>query len=537
MKECDDLQFLTKRYWDVCDEHGIDDQLKWYIAEKHPELGSKSLLQAELEHSRGSFDAEKTQRQTLVLLVGLTIDPLLQSVCVHRPQRIVLLLNEAGYPLEQWHVFAYHVIDAVKLLACEGLIDAVPSFPGEEGHAGFKVKDSPQAVFGKLVEVLRDETDVVIDVTGGKKSMVSGAYLYAAYSGVEISYVDFDEYDVKQRRPYGYTCRIDRLSDPYREFALRDWERVRSLYNRYQFREAGEILEENILPVMGQRLPDSEGPVERLVGLMEYYEAWERGDFREARCIGVRIEQLAKSHRLSFSQPTAVTELGDIWFETEANSYEFRKIPKGFYGHEHELKAYVCDELSRVCRLVKFNEDYRSAFLRAGALNEIVMVGRLAALVIVKEERQRLLDALNERTPTGRQVFSGLAKTSLVIGKNRKCDVEWWSGPEPAITVANIPMKDWWNQTAFKDNPDQSENEGWRQFLDIRDKLAHRYLSVSKKWAEDAYEFVRANVQDWFHSLGGSGDCSIFKTEALPWPQLCELSGVSDFLPPRLKRE
>lgn len=70
MKECDDLQFLTKRYWDVCDEHGIDDQLKWYIAEKHPELGSKSLLQAELEHSRGSFDAEKTQRQTLVLLVG-----------------------------------------------------------------------------------------------------------------------------------------------------------------------------------------------------------------------------------------------------------------------------------------------------------------------------------------------------------------------------------------------------------------------------------------------------------------------------------
>ncbi len=531
------LQFVTNRYWDICDERSIDDQLKWYIAQRHPELGSKSLLQAELEWSRRSGDAEETQCQTLVLLVGFSIEPLLQSVCVHRPQKIALFLNEAGYLLEQPHSFAYHVTNAVKILACEGLLDVVPLFPGEEGHAGFKVEDSPQAVFRKLVEVLRDETDVVIDVTGGKKSMVSGAYLYAAYSGVEISYVDFDKYDPKRRRPYGYTCWIDKLSDPYREFALRDWERVRSLYNRYQFREAGEILGEDILPVMEQRLPNSKDSMKRLVEFMEYYEAWDRGDFREARRVGTRIEQFAKSHKFSFSQPTAVTELGDIWFEIEANSYEFRKIPKGLYGHEHKLKAYVCDELSRVCRLIRFNEDYRSAFLRAGALNEIVMLGRLVVLVTCREERQRLLDALDERTPTARQVFGGLAKTSLTIGKNRKFDISWHHGPEPAITVTNTPMQDWWSQTAFKDNPNQSENDGWMQFLDIRDKLTHRYLSVPRKWAEDAYEFVRANVQDWSQSLGGSGNCSIFKTEALPWLKLCELSGISEFLPHVLKRE
>jgi hypothetical protein len=125
------------------------------------------------------------------------------------------------------------------------LLDQPPEFPGKGGKQGYPVADSPEAVFQTLVDVLHDETDVVIDVTGGKKSMVSGAYLYAAYAGARISYVDFEEYDPKYRRPYGYSCKIGELANPYQEFALREWERVRNLYERYQFREAREIVNSN----------------------------------------------------------------------------------------------------------------------------------------------------------------------------------------------------------------------------------------------------------------------------------------------------
>ena len=60
--------------------------------------------------------------------------------------------------------------------------------------------------------------------------------------GSRISYVDFEEYDENERRPYGFGCKIGELTNPYKEFALHEWERVRVLYERYQFRDAQMLL-------------------------------------------------------------------------------------------------------------------------------------------------------------------------------------------------------------------------------------------------------------------------------------------------------
>ena len=491
-----------------------------YIGKGQERLDGKSLLEAELELARQTKHITANPCETLVLLVGFSLEPLLQSVCVYQPQKVILLLNKTGYPgktHEMWDVFAQHVVEAIGHLVKKKLLDQPPEFPGEKGKQGYPVADSPEAVFQTLVDVLHDETDVVIDVTGGKKSMVSGAYLYAAYAGARVSYVDFEEYDAERRRPYGYSCKIGELANPYQEFALREWERVRALYERYQFQEARAVLD-SILPTMTKVMEETEQPLCTLAAFLEYYEQWDRGEYRSAK-------QSAQSLP-GFEQPGAVVGLGDQWFEIAGS--DFSQKPRHFYGNLPALQVYVWDELVRIRRLIDYNEDYRSAFLRAGGVNEIVMLARVVSLVPDGTDKDSLLNALDERTPDVRRLFIALLdpdKTTMDVQK----DIPFRNAPGLRISRPT-PVNPWWKATnLFK------ANDGWETFLTRRNELAHKYFSVPKEWAEDALAFVRANFEDFLKSIPASEVQTVVRTEALPWSELCDLCGLSRFLPPTLR--
>jgi len=526
------LRNITKHYWEC--EQGLDERLKWYITHPHEKLGNKSLLEAELAAAERRENLKAEPCKTLVLLVGHSLEPLLQSVCVYKPSRVVFLLNEDGYGDEEWYEFARHLTEAVGHLAEKGLLDGMPEFPGKGDDQGYPVKDEPHAVFQKLVEVLKDETEVVIDVTGGKKSMVSGAYMYAAYAGTRISYVDFDEYDSEYRRPYGYTCKIDGLSNPYEAFALRQWEQVRALYKRYQFREARlllvghqqdkpQYLQKPILEHMKEYLPGSETSIKQLEQILECYELWDAGLYNEsAQKVKEIQEQIS-----SFEPPTTVTRLGGKWFTTE--QAHFKGAPPNFYEDTPELRAYVLDELARIQRLID-NEDYRSAFLRAGSLNEIVMLARLVKLVTNQEQRTRLLTALQSKTPSAQSVFKYLSKPagiSFTVGRGG-ADIFISSFEGEVITVTVEKEMTWWQNVNLFDG-----HGSWQEFIQRRNDLAHKYYSPPRPWAEDALAFVRANVEDFWEPIE---DINVH-TEALSWPELCKLTGVAGFLPPNLRKE
>ena len=88
-------------------------------------------------------------------------------------------------------------------------------------------------------------------------------------------------------------------------------------------------------------------------------------------------------------------------------------------------------------------------------------------------------------------------------------------------------MTPWWKKTRFF-----NADDGWDAFLTRRNELAHKYFSVPKEWAEDALTFVQANFEDFLgHPMG---DLKV-RTEALPWSDLCDLCGLSCFLPPTLR--
>jgi len=465
---------------------------------------------------------------------------------------VVLLLNQEGYISEDWHDYAANVAEAIGRLKEAGLIPAMPELPGENGKFGYPVAASPAAVFGRLVRLLCDRAEqesVVIDVTGAKKSMVTGAYLYAAYAGCRISYVDFDgdAYDQRHRRPYGYRCKIGELSNPYQLYALRQWELVRKKYEDYQFREARRVLETEIRPVMTEYLKEeteylkeSENALNLLAQFLEYYDQWDRGDYRQARETGEEIKR--RMAGITFEQPHAVVELGAMWFQTgpDVGVFNGAPEPKDLYGDIRKLVVYILDELSRVERLIQHNEDYRSAFVRAAALNEVIMLGRLVAAVADGHERERLLNALKDKTPSASALFKALQKSSFTIGKRGKTCIGWEEGPEPPIQVTgHQPMDPWWQKSPFPGLTDASgqTQPGWDRFLYVRNKLTHTYLSVPKEWAEKALEFVRLNFEEWIGHLGPQApDCQQFVTRALEWPRLIELIGLSRLLPPSLRR-
>ncbi len=512
----DTLRSITQNYWDQ--EQGLDERLRWYITHPHEQLGNKSLLEAELAEAERRGNLKAKPCTTLVLLVGHSLEPLLQSVCVYKPKKIVLLLNRKSYPVgpgkrpKKWYAYAEHFVEAVQILIEQHwphcTIEWNIEFPGETGYQGYPVEDNPDAVFQKLVEVLRDEQDVVIDVTGGKKSMVSGAYMYAAYAGTRISYVDFDEYDPEYRRPYGYTCKIDGLSNPYKAFALREWERVRALYQRYQFRETKQILDGEIRPAMAKWPQNATEAVDLLSNILHFYDLWDSGNYREAN---VSLATLPR-----FNAPDAVTVLGPGWYEFQEDQISQR--PRHFYADVRKVQVYVCDELARISRLIEYNEDYRSAFLRAAALNEVVLVARLVEYVD-EGIRSDLLKALDERTPTASDLFEWLKD----LTKPPK-----WKKMKMELPLKN-KMNPWWTETKTAYN----DKEGWREFLNHRNKLAHTYFSVPQKWAQDALAFVQANVEDFWGPIANMK----VHTKALPWPELCELTGVAEFLPPSLRKK
>jgi len=460
--------------------------------------------------------------QMLVLLVGQSVEPLLQSVWAHRPKELLLILNRQYDEETTGDNFASTV---------RGLLSQLPSEQrvAEENIQQQVVEPRPANVFRALVERLRDREGVVIDITGAKKSMVAGAFLYAAYANVPVSYVDFDDvnFSAKYGKPYGYASHIRSFENPYTAFALRDWEQVRQLYRRYKFRDARRLLlgedgndkAKTVLATMRKYLPESAPATRALADLLRCYELWDAGLYNES---AEHAQKIA-----GFQPPTAVGRLGGKWFEVDRA--QFKEALPNFYEDTPEFRAYVYDELARIERLIDFNHDYRSAFLRAGSLNEVVMLARLVKLVDDDPQKDELVRALQNRTPGAYSVFDNLRKRvghSFQIGPQKNdtyYEISSHGAPEITITIAE-PM-DWWREVHL------FEGQGsWKHFINRRNDLAHKYYSPPHEWAQDVLSFVQANVEDFWEA----DTAKDIDTEALPWSEMCGLTGLKEYLPPNL---
>lgn len=392
-----EIEDLTQTFWVEKERDNVDAWQHYLVRAEsgHGEIKDFSLLAYEMVYAKER--AEKEDRKlsyfpapqpntTLVVLVGESWEPIFQSIWAHNPQRLVPIVNEK-YPNRQaessdaktsgsdyWAGIRHWLQKLLKQqphgdrwnLSGDFLPQIVENSQGIQPENSFlSVKDDPDEVFRFLQEhlgrcLLDDPTcRIVVDITGAKKTMVAGAFMFAAYNNVEICYVDTERH--RNGRPYGYSCCFRVVSNPMKTFFLQSWDKLGKLYDQYDFSGALNLLPED------ETFPQIEN-LRRFLMLCHYWETrqWPLG-------WEIVAENLPED--LDPHVPLVVQELHKFMPQAEASELK----PDLFFNPKHVV-IYVHDELHRVHRLLSIKESYREAFSRAYAVYETLFKARVILL-------------------------------------------------------------------------------------------------------------------------------------------------------------
>lgn len=558
----------------------------------------EQLLGVELTYARDNPLPDGTPRlrqihnlHALAMTVGETFEPLLQAVCVLQPRRLILVLNKS-YGTTPGRDHGSSLCRSIEHLKTVDLPDCFR--PIVSGVTPIVLdEDTPTDTFRALQQAFRHPESQpppgwvnAVDITGAKKSMVVGAFLYAAHSDLPITYVDFEEYNSDFGKPYGYLCKIGQIADPYQAFQLRDWEQVRQLYNSCNFRRArqmiGHAVEEDrpgsgILGAMSGHLGDGKADrslyapsdierVDRLVRLLLVYEEWDNGEYRRARDQLNEFEPPLPADVM----PWAVWELGSNWPSAAGVDDpgqaakklldEHLELKRGKTGPEDSifdqpvrLLAYVQDELAKIGRLLEHDEDYRSAFLRAAGLEELLLKARWCLCFLGNE-----LDLVDRQAPAVRPgslspaeasrwfralvEYSGADVMRDVLVQRRPLFLERLDGQatlkaKPTIDVPQL-QKYWADSALDFDHLRTPHREV--VFTKLRGEAIHTHLYIPLAVAKAALDLVQVSVHEFernwlehFHP-GATRIAEGKPMDAPSWKRLCEACDL-DFLPPRLR--
>jgi tetratricopeptide (TPR) repeat protein len=143
--------------------------------------------------------------------------------------------------------------------------------------------------WNKLKEMgIKEPKKVAIDITGGKKTMVSGAFTAAAIYGFDIWYVDSGEYDPILQTPVPGTERYIEVLNPLDVFSIKDRQNAENLFNNGRYQEAYELLNRAINLLKREEYADFiKGTeivqeVEKLYPWAQMYSHWDRMEYTEA---------------------------------------------------------------------------------------------------------------------------------------------------------------------------------------------------------------------------------------------------------------
>ena len=523
------LKKMTKEYWRQLD-YIPDYRLttNYYIEE---------LLPQEIKYARerGNLPSDVSDCKHLVMLVGHSVEPILQSIYTYNPDEITLVMNASyGEELTGNNMRQYISKEIEELFK----IHKLDRNNTKTIHHVVLPKDAQQThieVFKLFVKEIQDTKGLLIDITGAKKSMVAGAFLFATFTGTDVTYVDFADsaYDSKKRRPYGYGCIIKKLDNPYQAFGLRDWETIRNFYQNYRFADALVLLDDNLVQTMETYLPGSKNAVELLIKIIECYKEWDRGQYDKAYTLYEKITKINNE----FQPPDAISLLGKSHHVNENNG---NFLPIGSHnwltdyydGDKETFRVYLRDELARIKRLLVKVQDFRSVVIRSASLNEVVNLARLVKQLDDSSihSKDDLLEALRERTPPAKKLFEQLCKRE---GTN--------------FSLTNIPRQRGWPQNLRDIQFKITKSLSWMNelpmhgsslgksgvhFLYYRNHLVHCYYAPSKKLAQDTYNFIEKNINDFLKEHNSEHH----NTEIMNWEEICRLTGLATFLPQPLTR-
>jgi hypothetical protein len=523
----------TAQYWRDWDAKAIPGSLKKYISTLLPhELKAARKIEAARKDEGKRLPDDSEKADTLVLLVGFSFEPLLQSVCAYKPKKVLLVLND----IYSENIDGQMIGDWLTKLIRKLPADLLPKQPEEIG--AHEINDStgeeqfitqpaqPEKVFQFLIDQLlrnpkADKNDrIVIDITGAKKSMVTGAYLFGALTNCTLSYVDFDAYEPERFRAYGYSCRIGKIGNPYHSFRIANWHRVQERYNHYALGEAADLLGEIIADFRETKLFEREdkkdeknelGKLGQLKKVIEFYASWDAGDIPKA------YEQwISEIKAMGIEAPMAIQVLGPEWKKVEqtaspspavgdfAESHGAMDKWASLLGTNHwqAMLAYAQDELAKIQRIFKLQGDARAAFIRAANLHEYTLKFRLLILTSIEDG----IDV------TSGDIFSvAFFKASLAIlfstdpsrgdilqkfHERNRIRIQ----TSPRLQSLNLKMFPGWDEILYTRirNGEREDVRLVDQFREVRNATVHSLSVISEGAAKNAVKFIE---KDWDNLL------------------------------------
>jgi hypothetical protein len=511
---------------------------QYFIGKWDPKKYIKELLPNELKYLMLQNQVKTHPSEILVQLVGFSWDPLFVSLCIYKPKKLALILNKF-YNDKEGAAKGDEYLEYIKELKCSSLIEKAPEIypdPCEPLR-----NDTPEEVFQFLqkhiLPLLNRGEKAVIDITGAKKSMVSGAYLFASYTNCPVSYVDYDEYSEEYRRPIGYTCKINELENPSELFRLHDWERVRNLYSQYSFKGALELIRD--IRKGTERF--SIGGAERLdlfEKCLEFYGLWDNGDFKSA---WNEYQELA-NHVNGLPCPHAVEKLHDIWPDKTDLDDGIKKleghcnIEESIYLKDDEIVTYSCDELEKIGRLIDINEDFRSALLRSAGLNEFLLRARIVKLwmqndfVLETDGKEESRKDIKQNKKADKEILKA-------HGVHLFKSLRWKPCRKKKDYVIKFSLGDSGEAIGHRSKNAQFLKNFWKKISELgdifnyRNKTIHFCLVIPREYAVNAKKVAKANLTD-FKEYWIDHEIPEGNYEVVPWEQLLGVCGI-DFLPRR----
>jgi CRISPR-associated protein (TIGR02710 family) len=173
-------------------------------------------------------EAKLKKYKYLIMPVGFSPEPLILWIRAFKPEKVFFITTpNTTEKINQIAQYAHLRFDQVKYYV-------VSSSDSTEIYEQIK-----NIIY--LDKLENSLNEIAIDITGGKKSMVSGCTLAANYLGIDVLYVDYETYNPQFRKPQPGSELPTKLEDPLEVFGDRELERGIVKFNSGDFSSASEI--------------------------------------------------------------------------------------------------------------------------------------------------------------------------------------------------------------------------------------------------------------------------------------------------------
>ncbi len=197
--------------------------------------------------------------QHLISLLGFSPEPVILFIRATNPEKVLFIHSEE----------TEHSLDLIQRWTGLTLSKVVKTLVDSS---------DPTGVYRAIKDFVKGKAprSILIDITGGKKSMVGGAAMAGNLLNIDTGYVDYEKYINGLREPEPGTEYPIILKNPFQVFGDLDLEKAKEAFNRCDFDRCLNILTE-----LDQKAEDIWG-IRKLILLTKAYQRFDSFHFEEA---------------------------------------------------------------------------------------------------------------------------------------------------------------------------------------------------------------------------------------------------------------